>query len=243
MYVTYDSGQSWTPQQKLVASNGAADDKLGFVGAVYSSTIVAGAHGNDNVGGTNAGTFLVFMIVHILILIPCVVLTIGAVYIFFTDDNGLIWSQQQILLASDGATNAEFGEAVALHADSLVVGAYGDDDNGGAAGLLDVSLFVLISYHTTYFFLAGAAYVFLSNDNGQTWSQTQKMIASDGAGADFYGYAVAVYKTAIVVGAWLDDNAKGTDAGKTLCVWPALSCCFTDRIVAVCRGGLRVRYD
>ena len=55
MYITVDNGLTWTQQQKLLASDGAAGDNFGLSVAVYNNTIVAGASYDDNVRGVNAG--------------------------------------------------------------------------------------------------------------------------------------------------------------------------------------------
>ena len=58
----------------------------------------------------------------------------GAVYMFLTADSGETWSEAQKLTASDGAADDEFGIAVSVNGDTLVVGAHGDDDKGTSAG-------------------------------------------------------------------------------------------------------------
>nr|MBC8203656.1 FG-GAP repeat protein [Planctomycetota bacterium] len=60
------------------------------------------------------------------------------------------------LLASDGASDDYFGLSVAVSGDTVVVGAYGDDDNG---------------------FYTGSAYVY--RFDGSSWIET-KLLASDG---------------------------------------------------------------
>ena len=62
-------------------------------------------------------------------------------------------------------------------------------------------------------FIAGSVYVFGSNDSGQTWSQRQKLLASDGAIGDHFGISLAIYNHTIVAGALHDDNEKGANAG------------------------------
>ena len=54
----------------------------------------------------------------------------------------------------------------------------------------------------------------MTDNNGQTWSLLQILLASDEAISDEFGYDVAVYSDTIVVGALLDDNERGTDAGR-----------------------------
>ena len=50
-------------------------------------------------------------------------------------DSGMSWSQQQHLMASDGAAGDQFGEAVANSVNFIVAGTrYNDNDNGANAG-------------------------------------------------------------------------------------------------------------
>ena len=62
------------------------------------------------------------------------------------------------------------GYSVAVDVDTVVVGAYGDDDNGSASG---------------------SAYVFTRDSNGE-WSQKKKLTDEDGEAGDWFGYSVAV---------------------------------------------------
>jgi hypothetical protein len=82
------------------------------------------------------------------------------------------------LTASDGAANDVFGWSVAVSSDTIVVGAYGDDNKG-------------------------SAYIFVKPSGG--WSglvtETAKLVASDGAASDLFGYAVGISNDTVVVGA------------------------------------------
>ena len=95
-------------------------------------------------------------------------------------------------VASDGAADDWFGCSVAVSSDgsTVVVGAYSDDDKGSGSG---------------------SAYVY--RWNGSSWVET-KLVASDGAADDYFGYSVAVSSdgSTVVVGAQYDDD-KGTDSG------------------------------
>jgi hypothetical protein len=95
------------------------------------------------------------------------------------------------LTAIDRAAGDSFGGAIAVDGDWAVVGARNDD---GAAGAN-----------------TGAAYVF--RRAGFLWSQSTKLVASDGAAGDLFGSAVAISGNRIVIGAPNDDNSHGTDAG------------------------------
>ena len=51
-----------------------------------------------------------------------------------TCDSGVTWEEKAKLLASDGAGGDHFGISVAVHNNTIVVGAHGDDDKGASAG-------------------------------------------------------------------------------------------------------------
>ena len=94
----------------------------------------------------------------------------GAAYIFIR--SGSSWTQQAKLVASDSATSDKFGASVSLSSDgnTALVGAHGADPSG-------------ISN-------AGAAYIFTRS--GSTWTQQQKLVASDSAADDWFGVSVSL---------------------------------------------------
>jgi hypothetical protein len=101
---------------------------------------------------------------------------VGAVYVFTRSAGN--WSQAQKLSSDDGVFGDSFGWAIALDGNTVIVGANTASPNG-----LD---------------FAGAAYVF--NESGGTWTQTQKLTASNGAEFDFFGGAVALVSNMALVG-------------------------------------------
>ena len=132
----------------------------------------------------------------------------GAVYLF-TKENGT-WTKT--LKISENAGDAEgelhivlspsdyFGSAVALDGDTLAVGAWSDDDNGGDRG---------------------AVYLFTKNDG--TWENTLK-ISDNGGGdgkldidlldGDHFGYSAALDGNTLAVGAAYDDNGGTGDPNR-----------------------------
>jgi hypothetical protein len=94
------------------------------------------------------------------------------------------------LLASDGATGDQFGVAVAATGGMVVVGAHLDDEIGSDSG---------------------SVYVLEKNSTGQ-YEQVSKLVASDGAAGDRFGYAVAATDGMVVVGAYQDDD-RGSNSG------------------------------
>ena len=58
----------------------------------------------------------------------------GEPYLWGSGDVTTIPSNENKITASDGADNDRFGESVAVGSGRIVVGAYGDDDNGSISG-------------------------------------------------------------------------------------------------------------
>ncbi len=156
---------------KLTASDGGkAGDEFGRSVAVDVDTVVMGAYQHDPIDPDSDPAS------------PSYILDAGAAYVF-TRDSGGVWDRGEKLTAGDGAAQDNFGFSVAVDVDTIVVGAYRDDDE--EANLED----------------SGSAYVF-TRESG-VWSQTNKLTADDGATGDWFGYSVAVDSAAhtAVIGA------------------------------------------
>jgi hypothetical protein len=166
-YVFVRSGTSWSQQGRLNSVDGAANDEFGYSVALSDDTVVVGAPGDD-VGASS---------------------TQGSAYVFVR--NGTSWSQQQKLIANDGAVNDQFGTSVALNGETVVVGAYFDSIGANR--------------------VQGSAYVFVRS--GALWIQQQKLTANDGADSDQFGVSVALSGDTVVVGAGNDDSGANTDQG------------------------------
>ena len=62
--------------------------------------------------------------------------------------------------------------------------------------------------------------MFYSADGVSGWSEVSKLVASDGAVDDYFGYSVSVWSKVIVVGAYVDDTSAGQAAGeRTELIW------------------------
>lgn len=207
----------------LIGSDLAANDLSGNSVAIDGDTAVVGNPGDDNIGGTAAGSAYVFV------------------------QSGGVWTQQVKLLASDGAEGDTFGTSVAIYGDTIIVGAQQDDHAGGAqsgsayifvrsGGVwsqqakltasdaaandffgISVALFkdtaVIGAFNDDHTSLIdpGGAYVFVRC--GTTWSQQTKLTAADAAAGDRFGRSVAIHENRAVVGASSEDNAGGNNAG------------------------------
>jgi hypothetical protein len=146
-YVYTRAGTTWTQQQRLTASDAALEDAFGASVSIDGNTTVIGAGWKD--------TF------------------IGAAYVYTR--TGTTWTQQQKINASDGANGDEFGTAVSISGDSIVVGAR----------------FVNV--------WTGAAYIF--ERTGTTWTQEQRINASDGTYFDQFAWAVGIDHNYVICGA------------------------------------------
>ncbi len=109
-YVFVRSGNTWSQQAYLKASNTGADDLFGWSVALSGDTLVVGAWGEDSnatgVGGDQGNNLAEYA---------------GAAYVFVR--SGGLWSQQAYLKASNTGADDGFGSSVALSGDTLVVGA------------------------------------------------------------------------------------------------------------------------
>jgi hypothetical protein len=91
------------------------------------------------------------------------------------------------IIASDTKANSNFGASLSVSGSTIVVGAYGNNDN------------------------QGGAYVFVQPAAGWSGSHSQKaeLTAYDGRAQDFFGAAAAINGNTIVVGAQFKNNPIG----------------------------------
>jgi hypothetical protein len=152
---------NWGVVRKLTASDAAAFDHFGFSVSISDDTAVIGAAFEDDAA--------------------------GSAYVFARDDGGPDnWGEVRKLTASDADLGDRFGWSVTLDGDTMVVGAFSDDDVAGNAG---------------------SAYVFVRDQGGtDNWGEVRKLIASDAESGDFFGGSVAISGSAAVVGAFGNDD-------------------------------------
>jgi hypothetical protein len=166
-----DLASAWTQVAMLTADDGDAVDKFGNSVSVDGDTIVIGAW--HDVSKT------------------------GSVYVFTRDTAGDLasgWTQVAKLTADDAAVYDQFGISVSVDGDTIVIGAWHDDDKGTDSG---------------------SAYVFTRDTAGDFdsgWTQVTKLTASDGDAVDNFGISVSIDGDTIVIGARKDDDGPG-DSG------------------------------
>jgi hypothetical protein len=127
----------------------------------------------------------------------------GAAYVFVR--NGVNWSQQAYLKASNTGVMDQFGYSVAASGDTVVVGAVWEDSNAtGVNG----------NQSDNSAGNAGAAYVFVRR--GTNWSQQAYFKASNAGGSDEFGWSVAISDDTVVVGAHFEEsNATGVNGNQS----------------------------
>ena len=210
-YVFNKTGDIWTEGQKLVPGDGlggefgyrvaldhgnllvtafsATVNGVAAQGAAYAFTNVAGTFSEtQKLTASDGGLFDNFgasvSVDRDTLVIGANGATVGsnpaqgAVYVF-TLVNGT-WTETQKLIADDGIAYDNFGLSVALHGSTILV--------GSPQAIIDGA------------FAQGAVYVY--TNSGGTWSQTQKLTASDGAASDSFGQSVAISGNNALVGAY-----------------------------------------
>ncbi len=210
VYFYQRNGDSWDEQVKLVASDGARQDRLGHYVSISGDYAIAGAPRNDNKQ--------------------------GAAYIFKRDGDS--WSEQTKLTASDGEADDWFS-SVSISGNYAIVGANGDKDKGQWSGSAYIfkregdswieqvkligsdvaagdSFGESVSISGNYAIVgaslddekSGSIYTFLRR--GDAWIEQTKLTASDVAVGDRFGTEPTISGNYTIVAAFNDNDATGS---------------------------------
>jgi hypothetical protein len=213
-YVFARTDTTWTQQQKLLVPDGTINDFFGGSVSLSDDTALISVHGDDDNGAQSGSAYVFTRSGTNWTLQQKLLAADGTASDYFgysasltgdtaligadgDDDNGVdsgsayvftrtgtTWTQQAKLLASYGAVYDSFGWSVSLSSDTALIGAPFDDDNGNSSG---------------------SAYVFTRT--GTTWTQQVKLLASDGAVADRFGWRVSLSGDTALFGVrWDGDN-------------------------------------
>jgi len=217
-YIFTRSGSTWSQQARIEANDQAEYDRFGESVAISGDTAIVGAQWEDT-SFYNASAA-------------------GAAYIFTR--SGSTWSQQQKLEKSwPGAPQATdlFGSSVAIDGDTAVIGARGDDVSGAAyiftrsgsswsqqarllpsnsssgaefGGSVSISGDTVVVGAWVDSSQKGSAYIYTRS--GTTWTEQQKLEASDGDSSHRFGESVSISGNTVVVGA-PDEDEVLSDSG------------------------------
>jgi len=227
VYVFSRSGTTWTQEQRIVASDPATGDDFG-ISASFSTDMTRMAVGADLKTGSVSSQGAVYVFTRsgtvwsqeqkLLIADPLAsdkfgfsvsldatgtrfvagaqgkATSAGAAYIFLR--SGVTWAQEAKLLPADPTNNSFFGYAVASNSDCTrcVIGAYAKT----------------VTQSTQ-----GAAYIFNRNTTTNVWTQEQRLVATDAAAADSFGYSVAIQADGVraFIGARTKSGVSGVNQG------------------------------
>ncbi len=157
-YVFRFDGSSWVEEEKLTASDGNSFDTFGAAVSLHGDVAVVGADNDDD-----AGDFA------------------GSAYVFRFD--GANWSEEQKLIPGDIETDDNFGNAISLEGDLVLIGSVDDESR------------------------TGVAYVY--RFDGAAWVEEQKLVAGDGEAGDVFGQFLSLSGNRALISARGDDGQTG----------------------------------
>ncbi|SPD74472.1 exported hypothetical protein [uncultured Desulfobacterium sp.] len=218
-YIFLRDGAVWAEQTQLLASDSAGSDDFGISVSISGDYAIVGASGDDD-GGSLSGSAYIFKREGLIwaqqakltgsdaaagdlfgnsVSINGDYAIIGAysnddggadsgsAYIFKRE--GSIWLEQAKITASDAAASDYFGYSVSIDGEVAVVGAHLNDDKGANSG---------------------SAYIF--RREGTIWTEQAKLIPSDAAADDYFGYPVSINGDCAIIGAYRNDDG-GSNSG------------------------------
>lgn len=215
VFVSGAAASAQVQAQKLMASDGYAQQRFGSAVATDGDWIAVGVRDDDQIA-----------------------LQAGAAYMYQRIGGSFVEAQK--LVASDASSSDQFGWCVAIDANTLVVGARGADSVFALTGAVYVFERIGTTWQETAKLLAatphynmgfgwdvaihgdriavgardennrGAAYVF--ERAAGAWTQVARLTASDGQLWDFFGECVAISGDRVLVGS-STDAPGGVDQG------------------------------
>jgi hypothetical protein len=196
---------AWGEVARLTASDGQLRDGLGFSASISKDTIFVGALGPvrsatyvfaRNLGAWREVAKLPVAGWAVSVSGDLAIIgnpggggapgtqSRGIAHIFAHETSTDVWREVARLSPGPGGTQPNFGDSVSIDGDTAVVGAWADDEKGGANSF------------------SGSAYVFRRDRGGpNVWGQLFKLTASDGVGGDQFGRSVSNAGTTAIIGA------------------------------------------
>lgn len=167
VYIFERDGTTWSEHSRITAQDAAAGSRFGATVALDGDRMAVGAPFADEEAGADA----------------------GAVYVIARGDGS--WSEQTRITAQATAPGDQFGSALSLRGDLLLIGAPLHDTNTGVD--------------------AGAAYIFANMDGA--WHEQTTLTPSTAEAKDQFGAAVALDGDRVAVSAPQHSTSGGVEAG------------------------------
>jgi hypothetical protein len=217
LYFCRAAGTNWVYVERLVASDNQGGERLGSSVGLHADAVVAGAPTGLGSSGPS-----------------------GAAYVFRRTAPDAWIEEAKLTPAGPGGTK-EFGAAVDVWGDTVVIGAPGDGGERGAVFVFTHSggtrsqtaklvaadaaggarFGASLSLHEGSLAVgapgdseaaAGAGAVYVFSETGSTWTRRQKLLSGDTDADDSFGTSVAIQPPRLIAGQPGDDGA-GTDIG------------------------------
>ena len=223
-YFYTKSGGTWIESQRIQPRDPRLDDEFGVPVALQGDTAVIAARGSNIYHHNNAGAVYVYNLSggswvqsqiltapgaprdgffgvslalkgdYLVVGNPTATVNgnfaQGAVFVFARSHG--VWTFQQELTDSQGTVGSRFGGTVAISSEGMVFAQSEASVNG----------------------LSGAGAVYVYSLNGQTWTQTQELTASDPEEGAYFGSAIACSDSTAVIGAFGATVDGSSGAGK-----------------------------
>jgi len=221
---------NWVQQARLIADDGAKDEKFGSSVAIDGSYIVVGApDGNAHM---------------------------GALYVFVR--SGDTWTQQAKIVPVGGKVFSHYGACVAIEGSTIITGAILEDINGnsdqgcayvytrsGTSWSLKTKVIAndgqaadafgaSVSIYGSYIAVGatnvqvngvpcGAAYIFVANRVGG-YTQQAKLLTNNPMGGGYFGTSISLDSNKVVVGSMYEMNEGATTGSvhlftRTISTW------------------------
>jgi hypothetical protein len=159
------TGSTWTETAEVRAFDAESFDNFGVAAHINGTRMIVGANFDDHPGVSNAGSAYVYEL-----------------------QNGA-WTFLAKLIAPNGASNDQLGEAVAIDGDVAYVGAIGRE----APGVVD----------------AGSVYVFEYDPLINAWLYVSQISASAPQWQGYFGASIKLTPTGLLVGSYGADLGAG----------------------------------
>ena len=225
-YIYKWSGSSWVEEANIVPSDGAERDFFGNSVSIDSDWAIIGAS-NDDDKGEESGSAYIYkwngtawvqetkltasdgaagdqFSIDVSIKNDRAIIgakgdddngeSTGAAYIY--EWNGTAWVEETKITASDGAANDQFGSSVSIDSNRAIIGAPVGTDSGVNSGV---------------------AYVYTRNITA--WVEEAKLVPSDGADVDYFGFEVSIENDRVIIGAPFDDDNGGESGSAYIFKW------------------------
>ncbi|HYK45722.1 MAG TPA: hypothetical protein VEV83_11170 [Parafilimonas sp.] len=229
-YVFKKVNGNWVQQARLIADDGAKDEKFGSSVAIDGSYIVVGA--------------------------PDANAHIGALYVFLR--NGDTWTQQAKIVPVGGKVFSYYGGCVDIEGSTIITGAVSEDVNGNSSqgcayvytrsgtswslktkviandGQAADAFGASVSIYGSYIAVGatdvkvnaikcGAAYVFVANRAGG-YTQQGKLLSNTPTDGSYFGASISLDSNKVVVGSMYEMNEGATTGSahlftRTISTW------------------------